>query len=106
MTNTTNAAPASTTHAACTHPKTKVDRARCRKARAVASTRVVSYPTYRSHASKVVHYAYAATVNSPSGPACTRVAGKLGKYDINYTSTTDVTCKNCSKLDPSAINSR
>lgn len=94
-----------TAHASCTHPRTKVDRARCRKTRALGSTRVVTYPTYRSHSSKVVHYAYAASVNAPSGPACTRVAGKLGKYDINYTSDTAVTCKNCSKLDPSAINS-
>jgi hypothetical protein len=100
MTNTTNAAPASTTHAACTHPKTKVDRARCRKARATSVSRTAPskfYFTLQANGSKVTHYG----IFNDAGNfrfACTNKDAKVDVADGPATATPSiVTCKNCVK---------
>lgn len=88
MTNTTNAASA---HAACTHPKTKVDRARCRKNRANASTRTNLIAIVIANGSKVVHRANDDTY------ACTKKSIKIDAVRGNEDASI-VTCKNCLKL--------
>lgn len=89
MTNTTNAASA---HAACTHPKTKVDRARCRKARATSPTRTNLIDVVTAKGSKVIHRVVDGTTF-----ACTK---KTIKADAIFTTAPAdvVTCKNCVKL--------
>lgn len=99
MTNTTNTAPASA-HAACTHPKTKVDRARCRKMRATSASRPASslyYFTLQANGSNVTHHG----IFNDAGMyafACTGKAAKVDVTDHPATATPSaVTCKNCTK---------
>jgi hypothetical protein len=97
MTNTTN-----TAHASCTHPRTKVDRARCRKARALDASRPstsVFYTTYQAKGSKVIHHGK--HVGLITVPACTEKPGNPDYALESYPTLADVerhvTCKNCIK---------
>jgi hypothetical protein len=103
MTTNTNTAPRTTAHTACTHPRTKVARAACRRARAGVTpkaTKVVLPPTYPAviaKGSKVVHFANGDTF------ACTK------KNILDSAERVDalaecVTCKNCVKnVDPTSL---
>jgi hypothetical protein len=94
MTNTTN-----TAHANCTHARTKVDRARCRKARALAASRpapTTYYLTLRANGSKVTHNgAYDAIGNYLF--ACTNKPAKVDVISNTHDAVPTVTCKNCVK---------
>lgn len=113
MTNNANTTARTTAHADCTHPRTKVARATCRKARAKAIRAEVatpSYPTYQANGSKVVHWALGVNVDdSPvtrTAPACTRVPAKAENYvtDVATIDAGIVTCKNCvKKVDPTSL---
>lgn len=92
-----------TAHATCSHPRTKVDRARCRKARALSSTRKPSdvfYTTFQAKGSKVIHHGI--HVGLGTVPACTGKEPANQDYALESYPTLDevnshVTCKNCVK---------
>jgi hypothetical protein len=98
MTNTTN-----TAHSTCSHPRTKVDRARCRKARALAVSRPASavfYTTFQAKGSKVIHHGI--HIGLGTVPGCTRKEPSNQDYALeSYPTLADVerhvTCKNCIK---------
>ena len=91
--------PAARTHVACSHPKTKVDRARCRKARYLAATRPASttyYLTLQANGSKVTHHAIY-NDRDFAMPACTRKDVKGVPTLEQHDDVPTVTCKNCTK---------
>lgn len=88
-----------TAHATCSHPRTKVDRARCRKTRAVAASRKASdtyYVTLQANGSKVTHHAIYNDAENAI-PACTRKAVKGVPTLEQFDTAPTVTCQNCTK---------
>lgn len=88
-----------TAHANCSHPRTKVDRARCRKTRALASSRpapTTYYLTLQANGSKVTHHGiYNDAENYVF--ACTNKPAKIDVANFTHDDVPTVTCKNCTK---------
>jgi hypothetical protein len=101
MTNTTN----SSAHAACTHPRTKVARAICRRQRAasIKSAKQATYTTIQGKGSKTTHYAI--FDDSISIPACTGKPFASPDYALSEITIDErPTCPRCAKLDASTLN--